>query len=395
MKMRKIYRTFFALALAFSLTVPAVATEGETVPPTPPVTEEQVPETPEETVEPSEDEEQATEPSEPPGVPEDPDGADQPEPPEVPESPEAPADPEAPSIPDVPETPETPPITETPETPESPVTPPAEDPALPPTWLLPPEQMPVEQTPPVEAPQAEPPIINVVIPDAGTVIINPYGLPVEIDGRETTEQIAGSTMVLENRSNVAVDVSVSAAGTPLGGVMFAAQPPAMDALEKAVFLYAEFQATENYGQIVSWQEFFSDTPNQLLVTPYGSAKDALMRLEAADLPYSYGAARLFGSVSTYPAQPWDAGDGFHVNLAFTFTPVVPETPVLDTPGGTDVDSTLVLPADPNVTPDWTIPSGPAMEPEPDVEDSIDALLPEPVTPAEEVQDEISEDVERR
>ena len=386
MKMRKIYCAILALALVFSLTVPALAAEGETVSPTPPVTEERPPEPPEEDAEPPEDEEQTTEPPETPDVSENPDGADQPETPGVPETPSAPETPETPENPD---TPETPPAPEDPVTPEAPGTPVPEDPTLPPAWLLPPEQVPVqtpEQVPPVvQAPdqtfQTEPPVIDVVVPNTGTVVINPYGLPVMIDGQETTEQIAGSTMLLENRSSVAVDVSVSAVGTPLGGVVFAAQPPAEDAPEKELFLYAEFQATEALGITVPWTGAFLDASNQLMVTPFGPSKDHLMRLEAAGLPYSYGAARLFGSVSAYPAQPWEAGDGFHVNLAFTFTPVVPETPVFDAPGGTDVDSTLALPADPNVMPDWIIPSSPVAEPDPIVTPDTN-ITPDPVVTPE-------------
>ena len=293
MKMRKIYRAILALALVFSLTVPALAAEGETVPPAPPVTEERPPEPQEENAEPPEDEEQTTEPPETPDVSEDPSGEDPsgedpggedpggedqpetPEAPEPPETPETPSAPENPEPPENPDTPETPPIPEAPVTPEAPGTPAPEDPALPPAWLLPPEQVPAQPAPPVEAPRAEPPLINVVVPDAGTVIVNPYRLPVMVDGQETREQIAGGVLLLENHSNVAVDVSVSAAGSAQGGVVLTTRPPAEDAPEKEVFLYAEFQATESYGQTVSWQEFFSDTPNQLQVPPYGSAKDRL------------------------------------------------------------------------------------------------------------------------
>lgn len=393
MKMRNIYRSLLSVILAFSLTVPAFAAEGETVSPVPPVSVEQVPETPEEAAEPPEDGEQTTEPSETPETPdasEGPDGPDQPETPEAPEEPEVPEIPETPSEPETPVTPEAPPAPEVPVTPESPVTPPVEDPAQPPAWIpvLPPEQVPpVTRTPaeaPIQTPQAEVPVIDVVVPNTGAVIINPYGLPVEMDGQETTEQIAGSTMLLENRSNVAVDVSVNAVGIAQGGVVFATEPPAGSTLEKEVFLYAEFHATEALGQTVPWQDFFSDAPNQILVTPYGSNKDGVMHLEAVETPYSYGAARLFGSVSSYPAHPWEAGDGFHVNLAFTFTPVTPEAPILDAPSGTGIDSNLVLPAAPSVVPDWIIPSEPVVEPEPVVTPDP-VIIPDPVVTPEPIE----------
>lgn len=388
MKMSNIYRALLALVMALSLTAPAFASEGETAPAPeeePPV---QSPETPDKVdpeppvwLLPPEDEDQP----ETPGISGDPDGANQPEPPETPATPELPSPPVSPDTPENPSAPEVPVI------PEVPVTPPLETPTLPPEQF--PVQLPEQQVPPVvqmpvEAPdqmsQTEPPIIDVVVPDTGTVIINPYGLPVEIEGQETTEQIAGSTMLLENRSNVAVDVSVNAVGIAQGYVVFATEPPAGSTLEKEVFLYAEFQATEALGQTVPWQVFFSDAPNQILVTPYGSNKDGVMRLEAVETPYSCGAARLFGSVSTYPAQSWEAGDGFHVNLAFTFTPVTPEAPILDAPSGTGIDSNLVLPADPSVVPDWIIPSEPVVEPEPVVTPDP-VIIPDPVVTPEPIE----------
>ena len=86
MKMSKINRAILALALAFSLTVPAFAAGGETAPApeeqppvqTPEVPDEADPEPPTWLVPPV-DEEQDAEPSETPDVSENPGGADQPE----------------------------------------------------------------------------------------------------------------------------------------------------------------------------------------------------------------------------------------------------------------------------------------------------------------------------
>ena len=128
--------------------------------------------------------------------------------------------------------------------------------------------------------EAEPPVISVSVPDTGAVIVNPYRLPVELDGQETTEQIAGSTMILENRGNVAVDVSVSAIGSPTGGVVFTARPPAESAAEKDVFLYAEFQPLSDPVLRPSWSGWYSDSTNQILVSAQGTAKADVLRLEA-------------------------------------------------------------------------------------------------------------------
>ncbi|MDE6934379.1 MAG: hypothetical protein K2P26_02090 [Oscillospiraceae bacterium] len=210
--------------------------------------------------------------------------------------------------------------------------------------------------------EAEPPVISVSVPDTGTVIVNPYRLPVELDGQETTEQIAGSTMILENRGNVAVDVSVSAIGSPTGGVVFTARPPAESATEKELFLYAEFQPLSDPVLRPGWSGWYSDSTNQILVSAQGAAKADVLRLEAGGAPYSWGAARLFGSAAACPAQPWEAGDGFHVNLAFTFTPAAAETAASDIPGGSEFDSALVLPPEQSAEPAPVAPPDPVIVP---------------------------------
>ena len=210
--------------------------------------------------------------------------------------------------------------------------------------------------------EAEPPVISVSVPDTGTVIVNPYRLPVELDGQETTEQIAGSTMILENRGNVAVDVSVSAIGSPTGGVVFTARPPAESAAEKELFLYAEFQPLSDPVLRPGWSGWYSDSTNQILVSAQGAAKADVLRLEAGGAPYSWGAARLFGAAAACPAQPWEAGDGFHVNLAFTFTPAAAETITSDIPGGAEFDSALVLPPEQSPEPAPLMPPDPVVVP---------------------------------
>ena len=101
-----------------------------------------------------------------------------------------------------------------------------------------------------------------------------------------------------------------------------------------------------------------------------------MRLEALGTPFSCGAARLFGSAAACPDQPWADGDGFHVILTFTFTPVVPESPALES-SGTEVDSTLVLPPEPDVMPDGSIPAGSDAEPDSTVNPDP-VITPDPI-----------------
>lgn len=360
MKMRKIYSAILALALTFSLTMPALAGEGE-IPQPEEQNPVQTPEPPAEEVpdwllEPEGGEGTAETPADP-AVPETPDSPEAPagpenpgeslppaepetpETPEVPENPE-PSEPEIPETPEVPENPENP---ETPSLPEAPVTPPGEDPTQPPAWILPPEETPSvpalpgeEELPalPPESPIAEeePPVIEVLVPSAGQVIINPYCLPVELDGQTATDQIVSAPLILENRSTIPVSVSASVTGTvpPGSGVSFAAAPPMPDSPVKEIFLYAEFHAVPEPAFQPSWSGLYSDSTNQLMVGFQSAAKADVMRLEAGGTACSWGAMRLFGSAAVSPMVPWQAGDDIQATFVFSFTPIV-EAPAADVP----------------------------------------------------------------
>ena len=355
MKMRKIYSAILVLALTFSLTVPALAGEGEPPQPEPPAGE-----VPDWLLEPEGGEGTAETPADP-VVPETPETPDSPETPtdpenpgesltpaepEIPETPEVPENPEPsePEIPETPEIPENPENPETPSLPEAPVTPPGEDPTQPPAWILPPEETPsVPALPgegelpalPPESPIAEeePPVIEVLVPSAGQVIINPYCLPVELDGQTSTDQIVSAPLILENRSTIPVSVSASVTGTvpPGSGVSFAAAPPMPDSPVKEIFLYAEFHAVPEPAFQPSWSGLYSDSTNQLLVGGFQStAKTDILRLEASGAAYSFGALRLFGSAAVSPMAPWQAGDDIQATFMFSFTPIV-EAPTADVP----------------------------------------------------------------
>lgn len=332
MKMRKIYIAVLALALTFSLTMPALAGEGE-IPQPEEQNPVQTPEPPAEEVpdwllEPEGGEGTAETPADPavpdvPEVPETPETPDSPETPTDPENPGEslpPAEPETPETPEVPENPEPsePEIPETPEVPENP-----ENPETPSVPALPPE---------IPIAEEEPPVIEVLVPSSGQVIINPYCLPVELDGQTATDQIVSAPLILENRSTIPVSVSASVTGTvpPGSGVSFAAAPPMPDSPVKEIFLYAEFHAVPEPAFQPSWSGLYSDSTNQLMVGFQSAAKADVMRLEAGGTACSWGVLRLFGSAAVSPMVPWQAGDDIQATFVFSFTPIV-EAPAADVP----------------------------------------------------------------
>lgn len=370
MKMRKIYIAVLALALTFSLTMPALAGEGE-VPQPEEQNPVQTPEPPAEEVpgwllEPEGGEGTAETPADPavpdvPEVPETPETPDSPETPTDPENPGEslpPAEPETPETPEVPENPEPsePEIPETPEIPENP-----ENPETPSVPALPPE---------IPIAEEEPPVIEVLVPSSGQVIINPYCLPVELDGQTATDQIVSAPLILENRSTIPVSVSASVTGTvpPGSGVSFAAAPPMPDSPVKEIFLYAEFHAVPEPAFQPSWSGLYSDSTNQLMVGVQSAAKADVLRLEAGGTACSWGVLRLFGSAAVSPMVPWQAGDDIQATFVFSFTPIV-EAPAIDVPV-TD-EPVVDMPAADEPAADVTVPgefAGPLPDADPGAEE---------------------------
>lgn len=180
--------------------------------------------------------------------------------------------------------------------------------------------------------EEEPPVIEVLVPSSGQVIINPYCLPVELDGQTSTDQIVSAPLILENRSTIPVSVSASVTGTvpPGSGVSFAAAPPMPDSPVKEIFLYAEFHAVPEPAFQPSWSGLYSDSTNQLMVGVQSAAKADVLRLEAGGTACSWGALRLFGSAAVSPMVPWQTGDDIQATFVFSFTPIV-EAPTADVP----------------------------------------------------------------
>ena len=176
---------------------------------------------------------------------------------------------------------------------------------------------------------AEEPIIRVVVKDVGRIAVNPYRMKIPVNGGTSCEQIINTEQVLVSTSNVSVAVNVTAIGRTASGshAIFVKEPPSEDALDKEIFLYAEFLPCESESGEADWSGVYRNADNQLVVTSDGQSKDAVMILDASieENPV-YGAYRIFGSLSEHPSERWTADDTIRVNLAFTFTQISGSNP---------------------------------------------------------------------
>lgn len=158
-------------------------------------------------------------------------------------------------------------------------------------------------------------LVDVTVPKAGRIVLNPYGLPVEIDGETTTEQIASQTMPITNNGDTPVVVSASATGriSEHSSMTFTAAPPPADGLEKEIFMYAEFQNEDG-----RWSDNYKGRSNQILISERASRTKEVLTLDAG----TGGVFRLFGAAAVSPDDPWSGADEVLVSFTFTFVPVI-------------------------------------------------------------------------
>lgn len=294
MKKRKLISTILALLLALQFIVPAFASEGAI----PPETGETV-----EEILPPEISEEAL-PEMPPDAP-------------VPQEPE--------------DDPQTPVDNPAPEDVPGDVQEPGGEPGLDDI------QAPADAEEPPEAAEPLEDLIDVLVPSTGQMVINPYHLPVDLDGGESQAQIVHAPQTLANRSDFPVTVNVAVIGTisPGSEAVFVPAPPPPDAPGKDVFLYAEFS-----NQYDWWEQSFFGLPCQVPVSEWGTIGENVLTLDA----HGEGYFRLSGAMAENPLQPWSDTDTFGAVLTFTFTPVYTDGELMEN-AGTQEEAP---PADPEI-----------------------------------------------
>ncbi len=182
----------------------------------------------------------------------------------------------------------------------------------------------------------KPIILAVTVPTTGNVIINPYGLPVELD-EETVisgEQITnGAPLLISNQSKVALAVGASVIGEVKGtGVAFSDTDASNETDKKINAVFQAFKApgvtadTEPEELNAMFAELKSDDA-VLTATVKATSEEAtgdlvLREGDEEGLTQDGGAAffRLSGTVSKKPTTAWADTDGFTTTVAFTFEP---------------------------------------------------------------------------
>lgn len=163
------------------------------------------------------------------------------------------------------------------------------------------------------------PVIQVIVPSSMDVMINPYQIPITIKNEAIGDQIVSDPVALENKSEVALKVSISMTTVIREGSdmrLASESTVGQELTSKQAFIYFEIQPTSDPDQ-VSWAEKYEEEKHIMVRTGTKTRKDMVI-LGAVDQPLSYGAFRLTGDCVEYPRSAWTEADGIDVAIAFTF-----------------------------------------------------------------------------
>lgn len=164
--------------------------------------------------------------------------------------------------------------------------------------------------------------IQVNVPAGADLCINPLGLPVEINGEISNEQILCETSYIENQSVVPLVVDASVIGAVKEGsdmVLSASSTESSTSTSKRAFFYFEMQAVDDPAQ-VEWYGAY-DSNEHIVVRTYAKTKRSIATLGAAGAEGCYGAFHLAGDCIAAPKNEWTEADGVNVTITFTFTPI--------------------------------------------------------------------------
>lgn len=202
----------------------------------------------------------------------------------------------------------------------------------------------------------EAPTIEVTLPQTGEALINPYGMPVELNPSATTPssivgaQIVTKPLAIVNNSAVDLKVSATVTATAKGDLRLATSKPSSSDTTKSAYVYLQMtnstldvnnvasagadaiagMALDDVAEAVAaWeQKAYTSATDLLLSGTAAATKNDMLVLKASDTTGaspaaqvgSVGLYRLAGQVVASPRDAWAEADGFEATVAFSFRP---------------------------------------------------------------------------
>lgn len=173
------------------------------------------------------------------------------------------------------------------------------------------------------------PVIRITLPPSGSVYINPFQLPVTINGRNEEQQIVSSRGRIASKSDIPLNVDVTVTGAVKSGstMTLASSPTGGSGSAKSAFVYFEIHQVDDPDyDLVDWDAEYDAAKHIVVTDGVPITKKSIMTLPAMTMdkevaPGGYALFRLSGDAVRQPTDAWTSNDGLTVTVAFTFTPI--------------------------------------------------------------------------
>ena len=165
--------------------------------------------------------------------------------------------------------------------------------------------------------------VEVTVPAAKNLYINPLGFPVKIGDTTDSSQILTDPAYIENRGESSVSVNVSITGSiSEGSTMTLSSSSTKDLVTtgKKAFIYFEIKAVSD-PENVAWDTEY-DIEKHVPVRVMTKTRKHIIELDEAGGNMPYGAFRLTGDCVKKPKIPWTKNDSIKAVIAFTFKPII-------------------------------------------------------------------------
>ena len=175
------------------------------------------------------------------------------------------------------------------------------------------------------------PDIEVNVPAAGEMYLNPKRLPLMIDGHIENGQIINTPWSMENKISVTISVNAevyAAINSRSDMTLSTSSLATSTSRNKRAFIYLDKRVTDPGTDLASldWDQTVYNNKTQILVTEAGLERNNFMTLAGAAAdgsvsPGGVGAFRLCGNAIANPVVEWNPViDNIAVHITFTFRP---------------------------------------------------------------------------
>jgi len=178
------------------------------------------------------------------------------------------------------------------------------------------------------------PTIKIVVPSSGAVTVNPYQMEVTVGSDKVTDQIISTTQYVENKSDVAIQVSAAITGKVEGAaklVTTSTQGGKTAATANNVYLVFESTVVDDNTTAPVWTgdgAVAAEDKVEVKVSTTKATKDlgTLAKGDGTDAGAADGylAFHLTGDAVKAPTKAWTEADKVSASIAFTFVPTVVE-----------------------------------------------------------------------